>query len=125
MFEINVSINQSMTASDILLVVSTPGNRELGISGNMDFTQQPLMEWQQHSDVALGMWDCNSYFVMFYCNHLLRENSWFAVVVTTLRDRLGWQMLRFMVYKLWFPFRLREPVYFISRIPPVVGAHAM
>ncbi len=47
-----------------------------------DFKQQPLMEWQWHSGVILLVPDLNCYFVRFFCNHLLLENSWFAIVVT-------------------------------------------
>ncbi len=50
--------------------------------------QQPLMEQQQNFDVILHVPDLNRYFMRFYYIHLLREKSWFAIVIITGEIRL-------------------------------------
>ncbi len=56
-------------------LISHLKGRHRGEAVLRDFKQPSLLEWQWYSNVILRVRDFNCYFVAFYCNRLLRENS--------------------------------------------------
>ncbi len=61
-------------------LISHLKGRHRGEAVLRDFKQPPLLERQWYSNVILLVRDFNCYFVAFYCNRLLRENSCFACI---------------------------------------------
>ncbi len=61
-------------------LISHLKGRHRGEAVLRDFKQPPLLKRQRHSNVISRVRDFNCYFVAFYCNRLLRENSCFACI---------------------------------------------
>ncbi len=61
-------------------LISHLKGRRRGEAVLRDFKQPPLLERQWYSNVILRVRNFNCYFVAFYCNRLLRENSCFACI---------------------------------------------
>ncbi len=61
-------------------LISHLKGRHRGEAVLRDFKWPPLLERQWYSNIILRVRDFNCYFVAFYCNRLLWENSCFAYI---------------------------------------------